>query len=42
MNNEQISILKEKEAVENALDVSIVDHTGYTWNDEDILHKIRS
>ena len=41
MNNEQISILKEKEAVENALDVSIVDHTGYTWNDEDILHQIQ-
>ena len=41
MTNEQISILKEKEAVENALDVSIVDHTGYTWNDDDVLWQIQ-
>ena len=41
MTNEQISILKEKEAVENALSVSIVDHTGYTWNDDDVLHQIQ-
>ena len=41
MNNEQISILKEKEAVENELCVSIVDHTGYAWNDDDVLHQIQ-